>query len=134
MSTRTKWLYSLVLALGAALLLASCASTLRLPEPTRADTVITTAGLPSVGKLVVRGNLTIQQGNGNTVADNRKAGQKQGSAATAPAAHSDNTSKKTGGPAWYIYLGVALIGALGWEYLSHKLTPLSWLPWRPKAS
>lgn len=60
--------------------------------------------------------------------DNRKAGQRGGAAATGQGSTASNTTTKAGAP-WWLWLLVAVAGAVGWEYLSHH-TPLAWLPWR----
>jgi hypothetical protein len=120
--------------LAALLLLTSCA-TPRAYVLTRTDSLLTAARRPSVGKFVVRGPVTIQvAGAGATqtasAADNRKAGSKQGSAATPPAAQASNASKRTGdGVPWWCWLLVA--GAAGWEWLSCQV-PLGWLRWRAR--
>lgn len=119
----------------ALLLATSCATERDIPAATahKADSVLVAAGLPplSIRKLVVRGPLIVQSGQGNTasVADNRKAGQRGGSAATAPGAVATSTTRRGGVP-WWVFGLVAVGAVVGWEYVSHQLKPLSWLPWR----
>ena len=105
------------------------------------ERVVTTqeAGLPAAAdsalaaryparKIKIVGNVIIQAGQGNTAsqADNRKAGQRQGSAATAPNAVATTTSKNAGTP-WWVFAGVLVAGAAGWEWLRGQL---SFLPFR----
>lgn len=62
----------------------------------------------------------------STSTDNRKAGQKGGAAATAPGAVATATTKKASVP-WWVFVLVAVGGALGWAWLSGKLSGLSFL-------
>lgn len=82
---------------------------------TPADSVFVQAGMAAPRK--IKGGTIIFQapGSTNNMNDNRKSGQRQGSAANAPNAQASNASKKSGGPAWYIYLLVAAVGAAVWE-------------------
>lgn len=117
------------LLLAACLLLTSCATTFDLPAGTEPPTPSM-----STGKIKVRGPLTIQVGGtGNTAApattDNRKAGQRQGSAATAPGATASTTTQEAG-TAWYWFALVGVGCIVAWEWLTKKLTPAGWLPWR----
>ncbi|MGI4834620.1 MAG: hypothetical protein ACRYFK_14285 [Janthinobacterium lividum] len=122
----------LALLLGASSL-SGCAGTEQLLAPSRADTLLTAAGLASVHKLVVHGNVTIQQGTGNSVIGKDKTGQRAQALSTG--ANSPVTaSTKKGALPWWVFLLVAVGGAIGWEYLSHQLNPLGWLPWRAKVS
>jgi hypothetical protein len=106
----------LTLLLAAGLLLSSCATTFDLPAGAEPPA----PGL-STGKIKVRGPLTIQVGGtGNTAAptstDNRKAGQRQGSAATAPGATASTTTQQAGTKwYWFVLVGAVAIGA--WEWL-----------------
>jgi hypothetical protein len=57
----------------------------------------------------------------STATDNRKAGQRGGAAATAPDAVATATTKKAGVP-WWVFVGVAIAGALGWAWLRGRWT------------
>lgn len=84
--------------------------------------------LVSIGKIKAK-TVTLQIGgsqNQQSAADNTKAGQRQGSAATAPAAVASNASTKSSGPRWWVYLAAAVVGAVGWEWFRGKI-PLKWL-------
>lgn len=111
------------------LLLAGCAS--EQPLFTRADSVFVAAGLP-VPRKIKAGTVILQAGpNASaTVANNQKAGQRGGAAATAPNATATATTKKAGVP-WWVFLLVAGVGAGVWEYVSHQGL-LAWLPWRAR--
>lgn len=123
------------LLFAATLLLPACATTSHRPPAATAqaqdDTLLTAYQLgPQVRKLVVRGNVIVQQGNGNLVADNRKAGQRQGTAATAPAAQATAANRYAGSLAWWVFALVGAASIVAWEWLSHQALPLAWLPWR----
>jgi len=82
-------------------------------------------------KITFRGPVTFtsQTGTGNTATmsatttDNRKAGQRQGSAATAPNAVATTTTKKGGIP-WWVFVLVGVAAIVAWEWLKSYLTPL----------
>jgi hypothetical protein len=68
--------------------------------------------------------------NGSTATDARKAGQRQGTSAVGPGAVAMSTHEHAGVP-WWVYLVVAVGGALGWEIVSAKVAPLrAVLRWR----
>jgi hypothetical protein len=127
MSRLTALLYAAVVVLGLCLVLLgaqSCATT-RVPAAadTRVDSALTAAGIPPLGyrRVKIKGNVILNTGAGSvTTSDNRKAGQRQGSAATAPDAHATTTSKN-GGPPWYVYAGLAALGFTGGFYARGKL-------------
>ncbi|MDO7849038.1 hypothetical protein Q5H92_21920 [Hymenobacter sp. M29] len=89
------------------------------------------AGAVAIAKIKAK-TVTLQIGTGNTASstDNTKAGQKQGSAATAPRAASSNASEKSSGSPWLLNLMLVLGGALLGDWLASKL-PASWLRWLP---
>jgi hypothetical protein len=61
--------------------------------------------------------------------DARKAGQRGGASAVGPGALATATSSH--GPPWWVYLVVAVFGAVGWELLSAKVAPVrQLLRWR----
>jgi uncharacterized protein YceK len=111
-----------LLALAASLLLSSCATTFELPAG--AEQPGAPAGM-STGKMKIRGPVTFQVGGtGNTAApattDNRKAGQRQGSAATAPGATASTTTQQAGTKwYWFALVGVGCVAA--WEWLKKLL-------------
>jgi|GEM_PF-1902065 len=64
-----------------------------------------------------------------SASDNRKAGQRHGAAATAPHATASTTNR--GGLPWWVFLLVAVSGAIGWEVLSARVAPVrQLLKWR----
>lgn len=67
----------------------------------------------------------------STATDARKAGTRGGSAAVGPGAIATATSS---GPPWWVYVLVAVLGAVGWEVVTHYLTAGRWLPWRATAT
>lgn len=68
--------------------------------------------------------------NGSTATDARKAGQRQGTAAIGPGAVATSTHEHAGVP-WWVFVVVAVGGALGWEIVSAKVAPLrAVLRWR----
>jgi len=67
--------------------------------------------------------------NGSTATDARKAGQRNGTAAVGPGAVATSTHEHDGVP-WWVYLVVAVGGAVGWELLAQHALPAKWLPWR----
>lgn len=109
----------------ALLLLGSCArSTWHAPLVLRDTTQADTLRLPAstiIGKLKA-GTVILQNGTGNQAsqADNRKAGQRQGSAATAPHATSTNSTEEAGTP-WYVFAGIAAAGVAVGAWLRGKL-------------
>jgi len=89
----------------------------------KVDSTLRAAGIGPLqaGKIKIAGNVIINTGPGAVqVADNRKSGQRQGSAATGPGSQAATTSKNAGTP-WYVFVSVALAGAVGWELLRRKL-------------
>ena len=119
--------------LAASLLLASCA-TERVPLATNAkvDSALVAAGIPplSVHKLKLTGPVTIQVGQGNTssTVGTDKTGQRAQAVSTG-AGSPIQASQKKGGVPWWVFGLVAVAGAAGWEWLSHRGL-LTWLPWR----
>jgi len=66
---------------------------------------------------------------GSVATDARKAGQRGGASAVGPGAVATATSSS--GPLWWVYLGVAVLGAVGWELFSAKVAPVrQLLRWR----
>ena len=64
----------------------------------------------------------------STATDARKAGTRGGSAAVGPGAVATSTSANV---PWWVYLVVAVGGAVGWEIVSAKVAPLrTLLRWR----
>jgi hypothetical protein len=53
-----------------------------------------------------------------------------GAVAVGPGAVATN---KPAGTPWWVYLLVAVLGAIGWEWLSHHVRPSKWLPWRTRS-
>jgi len=89
----------------------------------KVDSALHAAGIGPLraGKIKIAGNVIINTGPGAVqVADNRKSGQRQGSAATGPGSQAATTSKNAG-PPWYVFVVIALAGAVGWELLRRKL-------------
>ncbi|MGI4871216.1 MAG: hypothetical protein ACRYFX_08570 [Janthinobacterium lividum] len=65
----------------------------------------------------------------STATDARKAGTRGGAAAVGPGAVATATSSK--GPPWWVYLVVAVLGAVGWELFSANVAPVrALLRWR----
>ena len=94
------------------------------------DTTRVPAGT-AIGKLKAR-TVIIQQGQGNvaTPTDNTQAGQKGGSAATAPGAVASTT--KPAGLPWWVFALVGVGSIAGWEWLTSQFKLAAWLPWRVK--
>jgi hypothetical protein len=68
--------------------------------------------------------------NGSTATDARKAGQRQGTSAVGPGAVATSTHEHAGVP-WWVFVVVAVGGAVGWEIVSAKVAPLrTLLRWR----
>ena len=66
---------------------------------------------------------------GSVATDARKAGQRGGASAVGPGAVATATSSS--GPPWWVYLVVAVLGAVGWELFSAKVAPVrQLLRWR----
>jgi hypothetical protein len=63
--------------------------------------------------------------------DARKAGTRGGSAAVGPGAVATGTRNSV---PWWVYLLVAVGGAIGWELLARHVVPAAWLPWRVGAA
>lgn len=117
--------YSLLVAL----LLSNCATTRTEYTPASAgDSLLAQAGLPA--KVKARTVIIQLAAPGSTqtvaMADNRKAGQRQGSAATAPGAVASTTTKQAGTP-WWLFAIVGALSIVIWEWLTRRL---AWLPWR----
>lgn len=91
----------------------SCATISRLPAApdSQFDSALTAAGIPPLraGKVKFNGDVYVQIGQGHSIADHRKAGQRQGSAATAPGAVASTTSENAATPLWVF----GLIAGLG---------------------
>lgn len=88
-------------------------------------------GATAIAKIKAR-TVTLQIGGANnqqSAADNTRAGQRQGSAATAPNASASNDSTASGGSSWLWYLLAVIAGAVGWEVLRGKI-PAKFLAWR----
>jgi len=121
----------------AAALLTSCATERYAPAvDAQVDSALTAAGLPSlaVHKLKLTGPVTIQAGQGNTASQvgTDKTGQRAQAVSTgvgSPVA----ASQKKGGVPWWVFVLVGVASICGWEWLSHQVSPLGWLPWRAKA-
>jgi hypothetical protein len=98
---------------------------------TATDTVMVPAGT-TIGKLKA-GTVIFQQGTGNVASatDNTKAGQRQGSAATAPHAVASATNTRAPLP-WWVFAGVGVLSIAAWEWLTHRIVSPAWLPWRVK--
>jgi len=66
---------------------------------------------------------------GSVATDARKAGQRGGASAVGPGAVATATSSS--GLPWWVYLLVAVLGAVGWELFSAKVAPVrQLLRWR----
>lgn len=96
-------------------LLSSCETERYIPAAVDAqvDSTLRAAGIGPLqaGKIKIAGNVIINTGPGAVqVADNRKAGQRQGSAATGPASQAATTASNAG-PPWGM-LGLVLAGGL----------------------
>ena len=127
--------------LAAVLLLAfavaGCATErVALATDARVDSALTAAGIPplSVHKLKLTGPVTIQVGQGNTssTVGTDKTGQRAQAMSTG-AGSPIQASQKKGGVPWWVFGLVAVAGAAGWEWLSHRGL-LTWLPWRAQSS
>jgi hypothetical protein len=109
----------------ALVLLTACESERYIPAAVDAkvDSTLRAAGIGPLqaGKIKIAGNVIINTGAGSvTSADNRKAGQRQGAAATAPASQASTTSKNAGTP-WYLFAAVAAGAVVLWEVGRRKI-------------
>jgi hypothetical protein len=97
---------------------------------TKADDTVKVPAGTNIWKLKA-GTVIIQQGTGNVAspADNRKAGQKGGAAATAPSATASATTTKAPLP-WWVFVMLSVLSIAGWEWLTAQLKVVAWLPWR----
>jgi hypothetical protein len=107
------------------LLLASCESERYVPAAidAKVDSTLRAAGIGPLqaGKVKIAGNVIINTGPGTiNSADNRKAGQHQGSAATSPGSQAATTSKNVDTP-WYVFACVLAVGLAGGAWLRGKL-------------
>ena len=93
------------------LLAATSCSTTRIPvaADARVDSTLRAAGVPALGyrRVKINGNVYLQSGQGNTLADNTNAGRK-GAAATAPNAVATSAPRQGGLP-WQVVAGGALV-------------------------
>jgi hypothetical protein len=94
-----------------------------LPDKVKNSSLATASGAIAVN----RPASAIAIGAGSTAYDARKASKGHGSSAVGPGAVA---STESAGPSWLLYLLLLIGGAIGWEWLTHWLVPLSWLPWR----
>jgi hypothetical protein len=86
-----------------------------------------------VHKLKLTGPVTIQVGQGNTASQvgTDKTGQRAQAVSTG-AGSPVTASQKKGGVPWWVFLLVGLASIVGWEWLSHQVKMLGWLPWRAR--
>jgi hypothetical protein len=113
------------------LVASSCETTQYIPAAVDAkvDSALRAAGIGPLqaGKIKIAGNVIINTGPGAVqVADNRQAGQKQGSAATGPASQAATTAKPAGQP-WLAFAVIALVGVVAGAWLRGKLPRLPFL-------
>lgn len=97
------------------------------------DSTLCAAGLPPLafGKAVFRGPVTLQMGQGNTNTTTGPSKVKTRAQALSTGDNSPVTaSQKKGALPWWVFALVGVGAIIGWEYLSHQLSPLGWLPWR----
>jgi hypothetical protein len=118
------------------LVLASCATERYAPAiDAKVDSALVAAGIPplAVHKLKLTGPVTIQvgQGNTNSTVGTDKTGQRSQAVSTGPHSPVTASQKKASGPWWLLGL-VAVASIAAWEWLTHHLNPLGWLPWRAK--
>jgi len=95
----------------------------------KVDSALRAAGISPLqaGKIKIAGNVIINTGPGAVqVADNRQAGQKQGSAATGPASQAATTAKNAGTP-WYVFAVILGVGIAAGVWLRGKLPRLPFL-------
>ena len=97
---------------------------------TTADDTVTVPAGTTIGKLKA-GTVIFQQGTGNVASttNNTRAGQKGGAAATAPNATASATTTKAGLP-WWVFAVVGVLSIAAWEFLTRRVIPAAWLPWR----
>ncbi len=82
------------------------------------------------GAVAVNRNTSPVATGASTATDTRKAGTRGGSAAVGPGAVATSTTTRAGMP-WWVYLLVAVLGAVVWEVVSAKVAPLrTLLRWR----
>jgi hypothetical protein len=120
------------------LALASCATERYAPAiDARVDSALVAAGIPplAVHKLKLTGPVTIQIGQGNTssTVGTDKTGQRAQAVSTGPNSPVTASQKKASVPWWLLGLVVAASIA-AWEWFTHLLNPLGWLPWRAKTT
>lgn len=112
--------------LTAVLLLSSCSREVWRAPMAPDTTGLLLPALPAGGKYKFTGPVTFTVATApgavatSTSINNTKAGQKGGAAATAPDAVATATTKKAGVP-WWVFVGVAAGGAIGWAWLRGKL-------------
>ena len=95
------------------------------PAKIKNSSVATAPGATSIN----RPASAVATAAGSVATDARKAGQRGGASAVGPRAVATATSSH--GPPWWVYLGVAVLGAIGWELLSAKVAPVRrLLRWR----
>jgi len=95
-----------------------------LPTKVKNSSVATAPGAVAI----TRPASSVAAGAGSVATDARKAGKGHGASAVGPGAVATATSS---GPAWWWYLVVAVLGAVGWELFSAKVAPVrQLLRWR----
>jgi len=95
----------------------------------KVDSTLRAAGIGPLqaGKIKIAGNVIINTGPGTVSAnDNRKSGQRQGSAATGAGSQATTTSKNAGTP-WYVFAGVLVAGLAGGIWLRGRFSILSFV-------
>jgi hypothetical protein len=111
----------LALIIGFAVLVTSCATERYAPAvDVKVDSTLRAAGLPplSVDKLVFRGPVTFQVGQGNTstTVGKDKTGQRAQAVSTGPSSPVTATTKKSGTP-WWVFVLVAGLSIACWQWL-----------------
>jgi hypothetical protein len=119
------------------LALASCATERYAPAvDTKVDSALVAAGIPplAVHKLKLMGPVTIQVGQGNTSSQvgTDKTRQRAQAVSTGAGSPIQASQKKSGVP-WWVFVLVGLASVVAWEWLSHQVGPLGWLPWRAQS-
>jgi hypothetical protein len=119
------------------LALASCATErYGLAVDAKVDSALVAAGIPplAVRKLKLTGPVTIQVGQGNTSSQigTDKTGQRAQAVSTG-AGSPIQASQKPAGVSWWVFVLVGLASVVGWEWLSHQVGSMGWLPWRAKS-
>jgi len=94
-----------------------------LPTKVKNSSVATAPGAVAI----TRPASSVAAGAGSVATDARKAGKGHGASAVGPGAVATATSS---GPAWWVYLVVAVLVAVGWEVLRQQVPLGNWLPWR----